>query len=124
LVVTALLVAGRSARFDRQILVLLIVMYVPLAWVVPEGEPFGHYSIRFTSLTLAPAGWTVWLNGLFGVALNSWLTPIGAYACFLGQFAFATFCASRGWRWTLPYAAILFVLACLSSLIMHALFRF
>jgi hypothetical protein len=104
----------------ERMLMLLLIVYVPLAWIVEVAWPLGRTSGMWGAFLFIPNSFIA--AHLFYRANNAATCWIAA-AFTLFEFGLMGWCAVRGWKWTLPAAVILGLISCFSSLVFYSGYR-
>lgn len=107
-----------SAATPRFLLT-LCVLYGPLAWLIPTSQPWGQTSGLLEGALLFPGIPVLYLTRSAADPRNMWYFALVVIAIWI----VSCFAARAGWKWTLPWAALVFAWGCFSSLLLHALFR-
>ncbi|MDZ4780757.1 MAG: hypothetical protein SGJ19_10925 [Planctomycetia bacterium] len=96
-----------------------IVMYGPLLWIVAEQWPFGRTSGLYDGALMFPAIWVALLPFVNGPDGIFWPSA----ACVLLELAISLEFARRGWKWTIPWTLLLFVISAIGSFGLNAAIR-
>ena len=104
----------------ERMLMLLLIVYVPLAWTVEVAWPLGRTSGMWSAFLFMPNSF---IAAHFLYRANNAATCWIAAAITLFEFGMMAWCAVRGWKWTLPAAIVLGLFSCFSSLVFYSGYR-
>lgn len=117
LIVAAALLYRPGSAVTERFLLAPIVMYGPLLWIVAENRPWGATSGLYDTALVFPAIWIAVFPFLRG-SPDSMIWP--AAIAVLLELAISLEAARRGWKWTLPWIALLALVSLGASIIIYA----
>ncbi len=104
----------------ERMLMLLLIVYVPLAWTVEVAWPLGRTSGMWAAFLFIPNSFiAAHLLRHVNDSINCWI----AAAFTLCEFGLMAWCAVRGWKSTLAAAIVLGLFSCFSSLVFYSGYR-
>lgn len=107
-----------GSRANAPFLLALVAMYAPFVWMIYVS--WGPLIGMGDTAIFVPTGWAYVVASLLkgsGVHPDSfvWIAPF----VILSELALTAWVASRGWKWSIPWAVLLLLVSCMLSYIAY-----